>query len=142
MDYVYPAFVPLHADSSCLFLLFGTWFVFDCFPLLFHHAFFLFFLWLIGPFIPAWLIGPFWAAILHFFSYAFVYIPIYLSSIVLNSGLLYLVSYPVDTPVDIQQKKKKKEKKKGGGGWGGGGGGRGIQKGDKRRCQNFKLPNV
>ena len=132
MDYVYLAFVPLHADSSCLFLLFGTWFVFDCFPLLFHHAFFLFFLWLIGPFIPAWLIGPFWAAILHFFSYAFVYIPIYLSSIVLNSGLLYLVSYPVASY-------KKKKKKSGGVGWGGGGG-EGYRKGTKEDVKILSFP--
>ena len=54
-DYVYPAFVLLLADITNLpplsfqkVLLFSL-----SFPLLFHHAFFLFYLWLIGHFVPA-----------------------------------------------------------------------------------------
>ena len=45
-DYVYPAFVPLLADISCLLFLFRKCFclVFLSFPFLFHHALFLFFI--------------------------------------------------------------------------------------------------
>ena len=68
-DYVYPAFVSLLADISCLLFLFRKCccFVFLSFPLLFHHAFFLSFLslayWLLRTRLLACLIR---AAILHF----------------------------------------------------------------------------
>ena len=59
-DYVYPAFVSLLADISCLLFLLRKCccFVFLSFPLLFHYAFFLslflyFYLWFIGHFVPA-----------------------------------------------------------------------------------------
>ena len=85
-DYVYPAFVSLLADISCLLFLFRKCcFVFLSFPLLFHHAalssssFFEFFmsglLAISYPLIRA--------AILHF-SFR-----LHLSSIVLISDLLY-----------------------------------------------------
>ena len=55
-DYVYSAFVPLLADITCLLFLFRKYcccFLSFSFTLLFHHAFFLFYLWLIGHFVPA-----------------------------------------------------------------------------------------
>ena len=53
-DYVYPAFVLLLADITNLPPLSFQKVLFSLsFPLLFHHAFFLFYLWLIGHFVPA-----------------------------------------------------------------------------------------
>ena len=54
MDYMYLDFVPLFADITCpLFLFRKCSCCFLSFPLLFHHAFFLFYLWFIGHFVPA-----------------------------------------------------------------------------------------
>ena len=112
-DYVYLAFVTLHADSSCLFLLFGKWFVFVCFPLLFHHAFFLFLFF--GLLALSYLLVRLPDLSSHFaflFSSAFVYIPMlchWLSWI----AICFIKSVTLWTHL---QKKKKKKKKKGGGG--------------------------
>ena len=105
MDYEYPAFVPLHADSSCLFLLFGKWFVFVCFLLLFHHVFFSLAYW---PFHTHLLACLIWAAILNSLFVCICLHPDVLSLVVLNSNLLYQVSYPVNTPTKKQKQKQTK----------------------------------
>ena len=83
-DYVYPAFVSLLADISCLLFLFRKrcFLFFLSFPLLFHHAFFLFsFLSLVyWPFRTRLLACLIRAAILHF-SFR-----LQLSSVVLRRG--------------------------------------------------------
>ena len=92
-DYVYPAFVSLLADISCLLFLFRKCFcfVFLSFPLLFHYAFFLLFLFLslvYWPFRTRLLACLIRAAILHF-SFLHFSFRLHLSSVLLISDLLY-----------------------------------------------------
>ena len=66
-DYVYPAFVSLFADISCLLFLFRKCcFVFLSFPLLFHHAALSFLSLAYWPFRNRLLACLIRAAILHF----------------------------------------------------------------------------
>ena len=91
-DYVYPAFVSLLADISCLLYLFRKCccFVFLSFPLLLHYAFFfLLFSLVYWPFRTRLLACLIRAAILHFSCRLHLLHPDGLSSVVLSSDLLY-----------------------------------------------------
>ena len=89
-DYVYPTFVSLPADISCLLFLFRKCccFVFLSFPLLFHNAFFFsFFFYIAGLLAISYPLVS-----LPFYISLFVCIclhPDALSSVVLISDLLY-----------------------------------------------------